>query len=75
MVGVSLRQKPASATEQNALTAARPVSGTPVWARNDLAPGVPRPASPWDAWTIPPKPAALTERRPLPNPSAEEFGP
>jgi hypothetical protein len=70
MVGVSLRQKPLNATEQNAPVAVRPVSGTPMWARNDLAPGVPRPASPWDAWTIPPKPAAITEtRRPSPRPS------
>ncbi|WP_156925889.1 hypothetical protein [Glycomyces arizonensis] len=79
MVGVSLRQKPASATDQNAHishrpvtrhAAARPVSGTPVWARNDHAPGAPRPASPWDTWTIPPKPAALNHtRKPSPHPA------
>ncbi|WP_156925874.1 hypothetical protein [Glycomyces arizonensis] len=74
MVGVSLRQKPASATDQNAHislrpAAVRPVSGTPSWARNDHAPGAPRPASPWDTWTIPPKPAALNRtRKPSPHP-------
>lgn len=70
MVSVSLRQKPASATEQNApalastarntATSVRPVSGTPLWARNDHAPGARRPASPWDEWFIPPKPSEIT---------------
>ncbi len=77
MVGVSLRQKPAYATDQNASASLRPasirpVSGTPAWARNDHAPGAPgapRPASPWDTWTIPPKPAALNRtRKPSPRP-------
>lgn len=77
MVSVSLRQNPSSATDQNApalvSTAAaiaaaatasasvRPVSGTPAWARDDHAADAPRPASPWDEWTIPPKPALLTD--------------
>lgn len=70
MAGVSLRQKPASATEQNASASIRPVSGTPLWARNDHAPGTSRPASPWDAWVIPPKPMALDRtRRPSPRPT------
>lgn len=63
MVSVSLRQKPLRATEQNALTSIRPVSGTPLWARDDHSPGAPRPASPWDHWTIPPKPTDLTDAR------------
>ncbi len=70
MAGVSLRQKPAFATEQNASASIRPVSGTPLWARNDHAPGTPRPASPWDVWVIPPKPTALERtRKPSPHPA------
>src|SRR5690606_22548085 len=59
------------ATEQNASASVlRPVSGTPLWARNDHAPGTPRPASPWDEWVIPPKPAALVEgRKTSPHPA------
>src|SRR5690606_24133994 len=68
---VSLRQKPALATEQNASASIRPVSGTPLWARNDHAPGTPRPASPWDVWIIPPKPTAPKRaRKPSPHPTA-----
>ncbi|MCH7232015.1 hypothetical protein L0U85_14285 [Glycomyces sp. L485] len=75
MVAVSLRQDPVGATDQNTLTAVRPTSGTPLWARDDHAPGAPRPASPWDEWTIPPRPEALTgASKPSPHPT-EPFRP
>src|SRR5690606_11874026 len=53
----------------------RPVSGTPAWARNDHVPGTPRPASPWDEWIIPPKPAALVDTSEFTIPEPELSAP